>query len=160
MNQILVVDDEPTICDFVQVFLEDEGYTVSVARNGSHALRQIHDRRPDLVLMDVMMPGLDGREVVRQLQEHPTFSAIPVILMSAAVRWDQAIDGPIQFVSKPFDLDQLLAMIGRTLDNSPSGSHGPSGAGGTLLPDSGLSAPGPLFRGEGWRQSAPRAGLE
>jgi CheY-like chemotaxis protein len=148
VSQILVVDDEPTICDFIQVFLEDEGYTVDVARNGAQALQQIHDHRPDLVLMDIMMPGLDGREVVRQLQEHPVYSAIPVILMSAAVRWDQAIDGPIQFVSKPFDLDQLLTMISQTLGSSPSGQQGPSGP-------SRVDDRTGRYRGDDWRPSYP-----
>ena len=115
MSQILVVDDEPAIADFVRSFLEDEGYAVSIGRNGAEALRQIETQRPDLVLMDVMMPGLDGREVVRRLHEHPVHSAIPVILMSAASQWDQTVDGPIQFLRKPFDLDRLLGMINATL---------------------------------------------
>ncbi len=115
MSQILVVDDEQAICEFVRAFLEDEGYSVSVGRNGAEALHKIRAQRPDLVLMDIMMPGLDGREVVRQLHGHPVYSAIPVILMSAATRWDHAVDGPIQFLSKPFDLDRLLTMIGTTL---------------------------------------------
>lgn len=127
MSQILVVDDEPAILDFVRAFLEDEGYRVSVGRNGAEALRQVQDHRPDLVLMDIMMPGLDGREVVRQLQEHPVHSAIPVILMSAAVRWDHAVDGPIQFLRKPFDLDQLLSMIGTTLRGRSATSRPPAG---------------------------------
>lgn len=115
MSQILVVDDEPAIRDFVQSFLEDEGYSVSIGRDGAEALRRIETQRPDLVLMDVMMPGLDGREVVRRLHEHPVHSAIPVILMSAAIQWDQAVNGPIQFLRKPFDLDRLQAMISATL---------------------------------------------
>ena len=74
--------------------------------------------------MDVMMPGLDGREVVRRLHEHPVHSAIPVILMSAASQWDQAVDGPIQFLRKPFDLDRLQAMIGATLRQGADAGHG------------------------------------
>ncbi len=127
MHHILVVDDEPTICEFIHEFLEDEGYQSVCAGNGAEALEQIQRTRPDLVLMDIMMPGLDGREVVRQLQEHPTYSAIPVILMSAAVRWDEAIDGPIQFISKPFDLDRLLRMINQTLNSSQAEPGGGSG---------------------------------
>lgn len=115
MSQILVVDDEPAIRDFVQSFLEDEGYSVSIGRDGAEALRRIETQRPDLVLMDVMMPGLNGREVVRRLHEHPTHSAIPVILMSAASQWDEGVDGPIQFLRKPFDLDRLHGMISATL---------------------------------------------
>lgn len=127
MSQILVVDDELAIRELVRSFLEDEGYSVSVGRDGADALHQIQAHRPDLVLMDIMMPGLTGREVVRQLQEHPVYSAIPIILMSAAARWDQAVDDPIQFLSKPFDLDRLLGMIGNALQQrtkKPSQSLG------------------------------------
>ena len=130
MHHILVVDDEPTICAFVQEFLEDEGYRSACASNGVEALQQIRQIRPDLVLMDIMMPGLDGRAVVRHLQAHPTYAGIPVILMSAAVRWDEAIDGPIQFISKPFDLDRLLRMINQVFGTYSAGAGegpGPSG---------------------------------
>ncbi len=127
MSQILVVDDELAIREFVRAFLEDEGYSVSVGLDGADALHQVQTHRPDLVLMDMMMPGLNGREVVRQLHEHPVYSAIPVILMSAAARWDQPVDGPIQFLSKPFDLDRLLGMISNALQQrskKPSQSLG------------------------------------
>ena len=132
MSQILVVDDEPAIRDFVRAFLEDEGYRVAVGRNGDEALRAIRAQHPDLVLMDIMMPGVDGREVVRVLHEHRAHAAIPVILMSAAVSWDQSVDGPIQFLRKPFDLDQLLGMIRAALacrsaaPGPPAGFQAPS----------------------------------
>jgi CheY-like chemotaxis protein len=139
VRQILVVDDEPTICEFVREFLEDEGFAATCAPSGVDALRAINTSRPDLVLMDIMMPGLDGREVVRLLQEHPTHSAIPVILMSAAVRWDSAIDGPIQFIGKPFDLERLLTMVNRTLDPSvpPDGQGMPKPGPRPIRPDAG-----------------------
>ncbi len=121
-SQILVIDDELAIRDFVRSFLEDEGYSVLVGRDGADALHLIRAHRPDLVLMDVMMPGLSGREVVRQLHEHPVYAAIPVILMSAAARWDQAVDAPVQFLSKPFDLDRLLGMITGALHQRPKKS--------------------------------------
>ncbi|HEV2529566.1 MAG TPA: response regulator [Thermomicrobiales bacterium] len=144
MHRILVVDDEPTICEFIQEFLEDEGYWPVCAHNGAEALQHIHRTRPDLVLMDIMMPGLDGREVVRQLQEHPTYSAIPVILMSAAVRWDEAVDGPIQFISKPFDLERLLRMINQTISHSPGGSSGESGGSGRMAKAPETRRPDPM----------------
>lgn len=146
MSQILVVDDEPAIRDFVQSLLEDEGYGVAVGHNGDEALSRIRAHRPDLVLMDVMMPGLDGREVVRRLHEHPVYAAIPVILMSAAVTWDQAIDGPIQFLRKPFDLEHLLTMISATLRQRRWGPA-PSGSGPIDCP--GPVGPG-LPRSLGW----------
>ena len=129
MSQILVVDDEPAIREFVRSFLEDEGYSVSVGRDGADALHQVQAHRPDLVLMDIMMPGLNGREVVRRLQEHSVYAAIPVILMSAAARWDQPVDGPIQFLSKPFDLDRLLGMVGNALHQRSRKPSQPLGSG-------------------------------
>ena len=147
MSQILVVDDEPAIRDFVRTFLEDEGYRVAVGRNGNEALRAIRAQHPDLVLMDIMMPGVDGREVVRLLHEHPAHAAIPVILMSAAVSWDQVSDGPIQFLRKPFDLDHLLAMIRTALLRR---SAAPDPASGFPAPPTSVAAPTP---DSGWNSS-------
>ncbi len=114
-SKILVVDDEPAIRDFVTAVLEDEGYQVVAAHTGRRAQELLPAERPDLVLMDVMMPGLDGRDVVAWIRAHPDLLAVPVILMSAAVRSGRA-DGPVAaFLHKPFDLDQLLDTVERVL---------------------------------------------
>ncbi len=81
---ILVVDDEPAIAEMLQDILEYEGYQVVTAGNGHEGLACVAAVRPQLVLSDVMMPGLDGRAFCRALQADPRYRGIPVVLMSAA----------------------------------------------------------------------------
>jgi CheY-like chemotaxis protein len=114
---ILVADDEADVRSLILALLEDEGYRVVVAANGRAALDVVERRRPDLILMDVMMPTMDGREAARRLRERPDTKAIPIVLMSA-VGCDALQPGVQAFVAKPFDLDQLLATIDRLLDKS------------------------------------------
>lgn len=138
MCRILVVDDEPAICDLVQEFLQDEGYLVSVGHDGREALREIQATHPDLVLMDLMMPRLNGRQVIRQLHAHTHWAAIPVVLMSAGDSWDGATDGPIQFLRKPFDLDHLLRIITSTLGHLAEAPRAEGGTAGGLPPLGGI----------------------
>jgi CheY-like chemotaxis protein len=113
MKTILVVDDEYAMVEALSALLEDEGYQVATAANGEEALLCLSDGlTPDAVLLDVMMPKLDGREVLRQLRADPKYSAIPVILMSAA---SVPLSGePMRdtiFLPKPFDLPRLLRVL-------------------------------------------------
>ena len=110
MPTILVADDEPMILDLVVEVLRLEGYATLAARDGLEALELLARGRPDLVLMDVMMPGLDGRAVVRRMRERPELDGVPVILMSAARPVDPAALG-VAFLPKPFDLDRLLGAV-------------------------------------------------
>ncbi len=114
-KKILVVDDEPTIRDVVAALLEDEGYAVVVAHTGLRALELLPLERPDLVIMDVMMPGLDGREVFRRMRENRNGHAPPVVMMSAAVERDLLDPNVAAFLPKPFDLTDLLDTIERVL---------------------------------------------
>lgn len=103
---VLIVDDEPAIVDLLSQFLEDEGYRVERASDGQMALAKIREEPPDLVIADVMMPKMNGFELVDALTEGD--DAVPVILMSAAVvsrRED------IPFIAKPFDLGELLDLV-------------------------------------------------
>ncbi len=115
---ILVVDDEEAIRGLLVNLLEDEGYLVVAARNGRAALEAIADAPPNLVITDLMMPELDGRELIRRLQARPEWSQIPVILLSAALPDRGAIPLVGVFVSKPFDLDALLAIIATALNDT------------------------------------------
>jgi two-component system, OmpR family, response regulator MprA len=105
----------------VREILHEEGYAVIEAADGQVMLEIMARERPDLVLMDVMMPGVDGREAYRQLRARREHQDIPVVMMSAAVPshgLDPSIAG---FMAKPFDLTQLLdlvvSLIGRPLTN-------------------------------------------
>ena len=106
---ILVVDDEPHIADLLAEALGDEGYRVRRAYDGLAALAAADEADPDVVVTDVMMPGLDGVDLARRLRER----GVPVVLMSAA---RTTVDLPgVRFVPKPFDLDEMLAAVSRAL---------------------------------------------
>ena len=112
---VLVVDDEPVLRTIVREILHEEGYAVIEAADGRVMLEMMAKERPDLVLMDVMMPGIDGREAYRQLRLHPEHRDVPVVMMSAGVRpikLDPSIAG---FMAKPFDLSQLVELVARLI---------------------------------------------
>ncbi len=121
MTTILVVDDEPLIRDLVAALLRDEGYAVVTAADGHTALEIFRRDLPDLVLMDVMMPRLDGRTAFRAMREHADAQQIPVILMSAAAHPTELERGIAAFVRKPFDLNQLLTLVARLLGRGDAG---------------------------------------
>jgi CheY-like chemotaxis protein len=110
MTKILVADDEPTLLGLISAALTDEGYTVVPARDGREAVELAVKESPDLVLLDVMMPRLSGREALRQIRAAPETQSVPVVLMSAGVPSGQMPDG-VPFLPKPFDLDRLLSLI-------------------------------------------------
>jgi DNA-binding response OmpR family regulator len=109
----LLVDDEPRIVDFVRRGLEAEGFEVDTARNGEEGLRLAAARRYDLVILDLVMPGLDGHAVLRSIVEHD--QSQPVLVLSA--RTDTASKvrslelGAEDYLSKPFSLEELLARV-------------------------------------------------
>jgi CheY-like chemotaxis protein len=105
-SSILVVDDERFIVELIADVLEDEGYSVDRAFDGAQAVRVINQSRPDLVIADIMMPNVDGLELLDHVQHRP--DPIPVVLMSA-VRAPRDLNTP--FLPKPFDIRDLLAMV-------------------------------------------------
>ncbi len=106
---ILVVDDEPHIVDFLSLLLEDEGYRVRQARNGREALSAIEQEPPRLIISDVMMPDINGVELVQQLHHLRPKPQPKVILMSAVSRAAPAPHVP--FIEKPFDIDDILDIV-------------------------------------------------
>jgi CheY-like chemotaxis protein len=113
--KILVVDDEPAIRDLIVAVLEDEGYEVLGANSGPKALELLPVERPDLVLLDIMMPEMDGREAFRRMREQRAAESVPVVMMSAAFAADRVPAEVAAFLPKPFDLDHLLATVERVL---------------------------------------------
>ncbi|MFZ6006723.1 MAG: sigma-54-dependent transcriptional regulator [Nitrospirota bacterium] len=110
MSKILVVDDQRTVCYSLQRFLQSEGYNVHTATSGEDALSVLNDVNPDLVIMDVRMPEMDGLEVLRKIKEsHPK---VQVIMMTAFSTTEKAIEaiklGAYDYLAKPFDNDELL----------------------------------------------------
>lgn len=107
---VLVVDDDPRVREFIRVNLEMEGYVVAEAADAEEALQAIEGQTPDLVLLDVVMPGVDGWQMLQRMQER--HGSIPVIMFSGQVDPEAAGDaaerGARGFVGKPFDPQQLI----------------------------------------------------
>jgi DNA-binding NtrC family response regulator len=112
---ILIVDDEPTNVDLLEQELGDAGYRTKSAGNGEQAIALAGDTKPDLILLDVMMPGIDGYEVCRRLKAKEATRAIPVIFLTALSDSFEKVRGfgagAVDYVTKPFDLEELLARI-------------------------------------------------
>ena len=116
---VLVVDDDPDVARFVEVNLRSAGYDVTVAGNGEEALEKAVEIRPDLVLLDVMMPKLDGFEVAQRLRRDPRTSSSSIIMLTAkALSSDKVLglsSGADDYIIKPFDPVELLARVKGTL---------------------------------------------
>jgi DNA-binding response OmpR family regulator len=110
MRRLLVVDDELAILEALQEVLSSEGYAVSTASNGAEGLQRATEERPDLVLLDLMMPIMDGWEMLRRMQEDTQLQHVPVIVMSAGRVSPGELKG-LYFLAKPFDLDRLLVLV-------------------------------------------------
>lgn len=115
MATILVVDDEEPILELLRFNLEKEGYQVCVAKDGQEALERVEKEQPDLLVLDVMLPGMGGLEVCRKLRSNPKFQQIPIIMLTAK---GEEIDtvlglelGADDYMTKPFSPRELLARI-------------------------------------------------
>lgn len=110
--RILVIDDEPRILNFLKLKLEMSGYKVMTAGNGPQALEMLAMDRPDLIVLDVLMPGMDGFEVLQRIR---TESSVPVIILSARESSDDKVKGlqlgADDYLAKPFSPDELVARI-------------------------------------------------
>ncbi len=113
-DKILVVDDSPDNVFLIKTILEEEGYTVSTAENGYSALKKIAEAPFDLVLLDLMMPGMDGYEVTRCIRENKSLPFVPILLITAhdSPNVAQGLDlGADDFIRKPVTVDELLARV-------------------------------------------------
>ena len=117
---ILVVDDEPEIRTSVREILEDEGYSVATAENGQAAREALLQRKPDLVLLDIWMPDIDGLTLLKSWQEEKL--DLPVIMMSGHGTVEHAVDatrhGAYDFLEKPLSLAKLLLTVQNALEHA------------------------------------------
>ena len=112
-KKILVVDDDPDILEFLQVILEEEGYTVATTDKGDY-VEKLHDGElPNLILLDILLSGKDGREIVKSLKSQEETRHIPVVMFSAhpSAEATARACGADDFIAKPFDIDVLLAKL-------------------------------------------------
>jgi DNA-binding response OmpR family regulator len=114
-RRILVVDDDPRLLHIVSLYLGIEGYEVIQASNGEDGLKAVNETPPDLVIMDIMMPGMDGVEACRRIRENPTSATIPVLMFSALSGDDDVerarLAGANHLITKPFNLVGLGQVV-------------------------------------------------
>lgn len=114
-KRILVADDEPSVCQLLELVLQSEGYEVTIANNGDQLVRMAQERVPDLLLIDLMMPQLDGYEAIRQLRNDTRTGHLPMIILTAKSTPTDLVTGfetgADDYITKPFILPELLARI-------------------------------------------------
>jgi two-component system alkaline phosphatase synthesis response regulator PhoP len=115
MKKILVVDDEEDILHFLELVLGEKGYEVMTAVGGQEALTRAHIEKPDLILLDIMMPQMDGWEVLKLLRIDEETATIPVAMLSARTEARDRVqglqEGAVDYICKPFSLQELLGKI-------------------------------------------------
>ncbi|QRN93956.1 response regulator [Archangium violaceum] len=114
---MLVVDDDPDILEALSEILEAEGFEIRRARNGKEALERLEPEPPQLILLDLMMPVMDGWEFAQRMRQKPSVANIPLIVLSADRNvGSKATDiGAVGHLAKPFELNDLLDMVRRSL---------------------------------------------
>lgn len=124
-KKILAVDDEKHIVRLVQINLLKEGYEVVTATNGREALEAVAQQKPDLIVMDVMMPEMDGFEALQKLKENPASADIPVIMLTAKAQdadvfkgWQSGAD---LYLTKPFNPQELITFVKRIFESQSEG---------------------------------------
>ena len=108
---IIVVDDNPDIVNIVKTILEGKGYNVMCAYSGAELFTKLKERKPDLIILDIMMPEMDGLEVLTRLKGVPETASLPVILLTAKVQYEDVLGGyklgADYYITKPFTSTQL-----------------------------------------------------
>ena len=114
-TKILIVDDEADLVETIQFALELEGYNVLVASNGEEGLNIARQEKPDIILLDLMLPKLDGYKVCRLLKFDERYKSIPILMLTAKTQEKDKIlgkeTGANEYITKPFDMDELMAKI-------------------------------------------------
>lgn len=113
MRKILVCDDDEGISEVIKVILEGSGYQVNILNNGKAILKKVASFKPDMILLDIWMPGIDGREITKVLKRDPKSTHIPVVVVSALNDTKKIAKdcGADDFLPKPFDMNNLLHLV-------------------------------------------------
>lgn len=114
-KKILLVDDEPDLVETIRFSLENEGFTVLVSYDGEDALNQARKENPDLILLDLMLPKLDGYKVCRLLKFDERYKHIPILMLTAKTQEKDKLlgkeTGADEYLTKPFEIDELLEKV-------------------------------------------------
>src|SRR5277367_329449 len=128
-RRVLIVDDERDIVDLVRYNLNKNGYDALVACDGQQALEIARTQLPDLIVLDLMLPGLHGTEVARRLKADPRTSSIPIVMLTAKGEETDVVVGLTigadDYVTKPFSMKVLLARVGSVLRRAETGPGSP-----------------------------------
>ncbi len=123
-EKILVVDDDNNICELLRLYLEKEGYSVTLAKTGMQAVRSFAEQQPDLMLLDIMLPELDGWQVCREVRK---YSNKPIIMLTAkGETFDKVLGlelGADDYITKPFEAKEVLARIKAVLRRSGAAAN-------------------------------------
>jgi CheY-like chemotaxis protein len=115
-KKILVIDDDLNVSDYLASLFQDKGYQVSVAGNVKEGIKQAKAQHPDLITLDIEMPGEWGPRFYRQLSQEPDLKNIPVIVISGLSGHQYAVVKAVASLSKPFDRDELLKIVKEILN--------------------------------------------
>lgn len=119
MKSLLVVDDEQAFTLALEISLRNEGFQVQVASSGEEAIALASMQKPDLILLDIMMPGIGGLETLKVFKSHPDYQKIPIILMSGANPLVSKSEyGWSRFLAKPFTIDEVKAIVQEELKSN------------------------------------------
>ena len=118
-KKILVADDEEDVKIIMQLYLESKGYEIVTSYDGLDTLDKVKTEKPDLILLDVMMPVIDGFEVCKKLKDSPDTASIPIVMVSAASHAEskqRGLDaGAVEYIVKPFEPDHLVEVVRKIL---------------------------------------------
>ena len=127
MTKIMLVDDEPDVSFLVTKILGKNGYNVVEVKNGKDCLKRVKEEKPDLILMDIMMPQINGWEVSRKLKTNSETKNIPIVMLTVRVS-DDSVEKSFEYaladahIGKPMETDYMLQVIEKTLSNNGGAS--------------------------------------
>ena len=125
MAKILVVDDEPDIVEIITFTLESKGHEITAAKDGAEGIEQVKKDEPDLIILDVMMPKMNGMQVVDYLRNKEQYNHIPIIMLTATTQYSRKPDeewrkkiGVEDYISKPFEPIDLITRVDKVLKDN------------------------------------------
>lgn len=121
-KRILIVDDEPNIVVSLEFLMKREGFEVAVATDGEAALKSVEEKKPDLVLLDIMLPKKNGFEVCQTIRSHPDWQGVKIVMLTAKGRDTEVAKGTAlgadAYMTKPFSTKDLIAQVRQILDKA------------------------------------------